>query len=516
MEIKIGQPEAFTEPGKKDQQEDRLYPPLNQLTDKIKCFVLCDGMGGHEQGEVAAEIISTSLYNSLAATYPADGVLTKGWFNRSLNAAYDALDKMTYHTERRPGTTLTCSVLGANGILVAHIGDSRIYLVRPGKGIIYRSEDHSLVNQLIRAGELTEEEAVNFPRRNVITRAMQPGLEKRYAADLYMLTDVKPGDYIFMCCDGILEQLTDQHLVEIISADTSAPDKLTEIFNTCFGKTRDNFTCYLIPITGVEGEPVSVPIEEATEVSPERVNVYGQVASTATAVAGDTTQTIAAPPARTQHANPASANGVRVARPGAQGDFGGTRPTFQTFSAQRMARNKTGILVTAVSCLSVLVVALLVYFLWLQPTQSTDQVNKPSGAQPTPVTNTAGKPTVSNGTTVTPGNNGEGVDDQDQPLENQDLPLSAADIAKLKQAKDYYTTIGDGNKNYINNYLISRKREDLKGKSAKYLKGYLEQLGIDEEAIQNNPAILDCVYEMLSDAENAEKHYSRLLKLLTN
>ncbi|MBO5053998.1 MAG: serine/threonine-protein phosphatase [Muribaculaceae bacterium] len=285
MIIRIGQPQAFTEQGLKDQQEDRLFPPISRLTPDNRCFVLCDGMGGHEQGEVAAEIVSKTLYESLTSTLPKDNVLTVNWFNKSLKAAYNELDKMNYHTERRPGTTLTCTILGANGILAAHIGDSRIYLVRPGQGIIYRSKDHSLVNQLIDAGELTEEEAVNFPRKNVITRAMQPGLERQYAADVHILTDVKAGDYLFMCCDGILEQLSDDRLVEIISADTDASTKLNDIYTTCFGKTRDNFTCYLIPITEVQGLPLPTPVErpatttssttEAFEVTPERVNVYG-------------------------------------------------------------------------------------------------------------------------------------------------------------------------------------------------------------------------------------------------
>lgn len=285
MIIRIGQPQAFTEQGLKDQQEDRLFPPISRLTPDNRCFVLCDGMGGHEQGEVAAEIVSKTLYDSLTSTLPKDNVLTVNWFNKSLKAAYNELDKMNYHTERRPGTTLTCTILGANGILAAHIGDSRIYLVRPGQGIIYRSKDHSLVNQLIDAGELTEEEAVNFPRKNVITRAMQPGLERQYAADVHILTDVKAGDYLFMCCDGILEQLSDDRLAEIISADTDASTKLNDIYTTCFGKTRDNFTCYLIPITEVQGLPLPTPVErpatttssttEAFEVTPERVNVYG-------------------------------------------------------------------------------------------------------------------------------------------------------------------------------------------------------------------------------------------------
>lgn len=147
---------------------------------------------------------------------------------------------------------MTCLYLHRNGYLVAHIGDSRIYHVRPQVGIIYQSSDHSLVNDLLRAGELTEEEALNFPQKNVITRAMQPNLERRHKADVFSFSDIKKGDYFFLCCDGVLEQLTNDQLCEILS-DKKRNDvqKLEAIKQVCDGKTKDNYTCYLIPIDDV-------------------------------------------------------------------------------------------------------------------------------------------------------------------------------------------------------------------------------------------------------------------------
>lgn len=269
MIIKIGQPYAFTEQGQKDQQEDRIYPSVEQLCPSDKCFVLCDGMGGHEKGEVAASIVSKTLYENLTANPPADDIASKAWFDQSLSKSYDALDKMDSEAIRRPGTTMTCVYLAANGALCAHIGDSRIYLIRPGEGIIFRTQDHSLVNQLVQIGEITPEEAEHHPKRNVITRAMQPKLERRYPADVSILTDVKAGDYFFLCCDGILEQLSDARLTEIISANTDSKQKLADIYDICFGKTRDNFTCILVPVTDVEGVPaVATTDDVATMVQP--------------------------------------------------------------------------------------------------------------------------------------------------------------------------------------------------------------------------------------------------------
>ncbi|MBD5273214.1 MAG: hypothetical protein HDS42_08150, partial [Bacteroides sp.] len=151
--------------------------------------------------------------------------------------------------------------LNEDNYLVAHIGDSRIYHIRPSLydakskrgGIIYQSSDHSLVNDLLKAGEIDEEEARNFPQKNVITRAMQPQLEKRYKADIYTFDDIRGGDYFFLCCDGILEQLSNEKLCEILAdKDLNDTQKLTEIKNICDGNTRDNYSCWLIPIGKVK------------------------------------------------------------------------------------------------------------------------------------------------------------------------------------------------------------------------------------------------------------------------
>ncbi len=266
MNFILNQPGTFSEQGQKSNQEDRIAPSRTAMTPSTRCFVLCDGMGGHENGEVAAEIVSQSLYQALTSAATVPDRMSDDRFKEALAKAYAALDKMPVGEGKRPGTTMTCLYFAENGVLAAHIGDSRIYQIRPGQGIIFKTRDHSLVNDLIRAGELTEEEAVNYPHKNVITRAMQPGLDRPYRADITMLTDVRPGDYFFMCSDGILEQLSDKRLTEIVEEKNTVSDKIQEIFDVCFNKTRDNFTCILIPVDKVEGQaPV---IETATKIVP--------------------------------------------------------------------------------------------------------------------------------------------------------------------------------------------------------------------------------------------------------
>ena len=243
--IKIRQPLCFSEIGKKDNQEDYLFP--KDADTATRTFILCDGMGGHDNGEVASMTAANALGNFLSSCSEVD-IPT---FEAALAKAYDELDSIDTNSNKKPGTTMTCLSLNEDNYLVAHIGDSRIYHIRPSLydakskrgGIIYQSSDHSLVNDLLKAGEIDEEEARNFPQKNVITRAMQPQLEKRYKADIYTFDDIRGGDYFFLCCDGILEQLSNEKLCEIL-ADKKLNDiqKLTEIKNICDGNTRDNYS----------------------------------------------------------------------------------------------------------------------------------------------------------------------------------------------------------------------------------------------------------------------------------
>lgn len=250
MDIKIGLPLSFSEIGQKDNQEDFVFPSPDEVTKEDRVFILCDGMGGHSHGEVASCTVATSLGQYMKWHYPSDGVLTKALFNEGLKYAYQQLNLVDDGAPKKMGTTMTFVCFHKDGCFCAHIGDSRIYIVRPSeRRIVYRSEDHSLVNDLVRAGELTPDEAVSFPHKNVITRAMQPNQEKPAKAEIRNIQDIQSGDFVFLCCDGILENLSDDELVDILSdSATNDAQKLAAIKSVCMGKTKDNFTCYLIPI----------------------------------------------------------------------------------------------------------------------------------------------------------------------------------------------------------------------------------------------------------------------------
>lgn len=265
MDIKIKQPLGYSHIGRKENQEDSVWPLFDEATDQDTCFVLCDGVGGSLHGEIASQSSSKVIGRYLTQFVKKKGVADDEDIQYAVSLAYDELEKIDLQDSEGKvsmATTFACVCIHKDGILAGHIGDSRIYHIRPGHGLLYQSADHSLVNTLLQAGEITVEEAQNFPRKNVITRAIQPN-SKRSRAEVHKLTDIQSGDYLFLCSDGILEQLSNERLVEILSMNTSDMEKLSLLEQVSMGKTKDNFTAYLIPISSVKGSSV---VEDTNEV----------------------------------------------------------------------------------------------------------------------------------------------------------------------------------------------------------------------------------------------------------
>ena len=249
--------------GQRTNQEDSLFPALGKSTSDDRLFVLCDGMGGHEKGEVASATVCETLSRVILSAWHPGEVLSDELFLQALSAAYDALDAKDNGEERKMGTTLTFLCLHAGGATVAHIGDSRIYQLRPASKnsparIVFRTQDHSLVNDLVKIGEITEEEAKHHPQKNVITRAMQPCQEHRAKADIAHLTDILPGDYFYMCSDGMLEEASDENILNIITKPNATDEQKLEMLRNVTEENKDNHTAHLIHIDGVEGVSATI------------------------------------------------------------------------------------------------------------------------------------------------------------------------------------------------------------------------------------------------------------------
>lgn len=252
-------PYSIHELGQRENQEDSIFPRHQSATSKDRLFILCDGMGGHEKGEVASAIVCQTISEYILGRWNQSEPLSDELLNQAINYAYDALDSKDDDAEKKMGTTMTFVCFHKSGVTVAHIGDSRVYQLRPAKNgeaaeIVFRTLDHSLVNDLIRIGEITEEEAKTHPQKNVITRAMQPNQEHRAKADIAHLTDIQPGDYFYMCSDGMLEQTNDENLLYIITKPGSNDNDKVRMLRQVTADNKDNHTAHIIKVDSVRNE----------------------------------------------------------------------------------------------------------------------------------------------------------------------------------------------------------------------------------------------------------------------
>jgi serine/threonine protein phosphatase PrpC len=208
-------------------------------------FVVADGMGGAQAGEVASQLAIESFQHGLDDTTDAEGSL----------AAYAQAANVSIHERSQAssehagmGTTLTAVYVGAEEVAIAHVGDSRAYCLRDGE-LLRLTDDHSLVDELIRQGKLTPEEAIEHPQRSVITRALGPEPEVEIDTRSYRARD---GDVYLLCSDGLTTMVPDALLAEILLAHQQlrdAGEALIAAANEAGG--RDNITVVLLRVEEV-------------------------------------------------------------------------------------------------------------------------------------------------------------------------------------------------------------------------------------------------------------------------
>ena len=240
-------PLSIHEIGLRENQEDSIIQWDNRL------FVLCDGMGGHEKGEVASQTVCQSLATWFENNIKPDKPFCDDQLREAIEYAYTELDKYADDNPRQMGTTLTLLYLGSKGITAAHMGDSRIYHIRPDVGVLYQSRDHSLVFDLFQAGEITYEEMATFPQKNIVTRAMTPGEDNRMRPDIIHITDIQANDYFYMCSDGMMEKMTNNELLTLFSADMDDKMKVGQL-KMATNQNFDNHTAWIIHIKDVVKE----------------------------------------------------------------------------------------------------------------------------------------------------------------------------------------------------------------------------------------------------------------------
>jgi PPM family protein phosphatase len=244
-------------------------------------FVVADGMGGAQAGEVASRLAIEAFEHGL----PDDGSPEERLAARVREANRQIYDRSRADRGRAGmGTTLTAAYVDDANVAIAHVGDSRAYLFRD-RTLQRLTQDHSLVDELVRRGKLTEEQAAEHPQRSIITRALGP--EPDVEVDTWTYP-ARSGDVVLLCSDGLTSMISEDTVREVLSAHDNldaAADALIHEANEAGG--RDNITVVLFRLEELDGDDgsneetmvgVAVPRAPAADVDTEPDGPVGEAA----------------------------------------------------------------------------------------------------------------------------------------------------------------------------------------------------------------------------------------------
>lgn len=240
--IKTSKTGYFTELGKRSNNED-AFGFHEGLT-----YIVCDGVGGAEKGEIASEMTVQCFLEAFRNNINADVNIV----------VEEAENRLTDYLSNHPdaygmATTMAFIQVRENGIFVVWCGDSRVYQFR-NEEIVFKTTDHSWINEALRAGIITPQESIDHPKSNIITKAIQ-GIHKTVSVDSVLLNDIRVGDFFLLCSDGVTEVWRDEDLSALFLTEKDNDIILDIIRKECHLKSNDNSTAVLFRVTGV-GLPI--------------------------------------------------------------------------------------------------------------------------------------------------------------------------------------------------------------------------------------------------------------------
>ncbi|WP_288616604.1 Stp1/IreP family PP2C-type Ser/Thr phosphatase [Eubacterium ramulus] len=225
----------------REMNQDYLYSSEESVGKLPNLFLVADGMGGHKAGEFASRYVVEHIVRSIKGSKEEEAVAILSesieTANRKLKEYADAHQQM-----RGMGTTIVAAVIQGRTLIVANVGDSRLYIV--GDEITQVTQDHSLVQEMVRLGEMDPQSAKNHPDKNIITRAV--GVSEKVKIDIFE-RQLRAGEYIILCSDGLTNMVEDSVILQILHGAGSLSDKaerLIELANKNGGK--DNITVIII------------------------------------------------------------------------------------------------------------------------------------------------------------------------------------------------------------------------------------------------------------------------------
>ena len=242
---------AGTDIGQRRQvNQDYVYASVEAVGNLPNLFVVADGMGGHNAGDYASSCAVHVLVDTVRedANYDPIKIMRYGIESANLKILEEAAKS---EARKGMGTTMVAATVVGNYVYVANVGDSRLYVIH--QGIRQITKDHSLVQEMVRLGEIQEEEAINHPDKNIITRAL--GVTRFLDVDFFDL-EIQPDTMILMCSDGLSNMVTNEEIADLLGRPGNLKEKgkaLIRLANANGGK--DNIAVVLI-------EPFTKEVEE--------------------------------------------------------------------------------------------------------------------------------------------------------------------------------------------------------------------------------------------------------------
>lgn len=222
-----------------------------RLPDDTVWAVVCDGMGGAAAGRLASQVATDALEDCFNAGLPGlepggEEALLARCITQANRAVY--AESLKDPTHRGMGTTAVCALVRQGRVHVAHVGDSRAYLCRPGE-LVQLTVDHTMVQQLVESGQITRQQAACHPNKNLITKAL--GVEPSIQGD-YTSAPVKKGDVILLCTDGLSGAVSADQLQDLLEHTPFfiTPRKLVE--RALAAGSQDNVTAVLVGVEPTE------------------------------------------------------------------------------------------------------------------------------------------------------------------------------------------------------------------------------------------------------------------------
>ncbi|MCL2420408.1 MAG: Stp1/IreP family PP2C-type Ser/Thr phosphatase [Defluviitaleaceae bacterium] len=236
---------AKTDIGKKRAiNQDTVFALAEPVGPLPNLFIVADGMGGHNGGEIASQVAIAHFCKHIES----HGSILKSGVLDLLTSAANAANAEVFSQSKihsdltGMGTTLTACTIDNGKCSIIHVGDSRAYAVT-GDGITQLTSDHSYVNEMVKAGQMSPAEAREHPKRNVLTQVLGPNAEM--SADGYIV-DVEPGSVILLCSDGLYNMVSEEEIKHLINTSQKPAIALVDAANAQGG--TDNITVVVVKI----------------------------------------------------------------------------------------------------------------------------------------------------------------------------------------------------------------------------------------------------------------------------